>query len=164
MRSAITFTLLVALVILTITIPYGSAQFQSNDLAILSYHAFNELATVYRQGGQAPDLTSKLNQALDLMREAQLKRLQGDNVGATGLESQARTILTDVLKDIPSAQQTASNEATARTLMIIAFIPLTVLASTFVFYLSLRGWRRYERSQLLEMRIVRWNVEKETKD
>jgi hypothetical protein len=62
---------------------------------------------------------------------------------------------------IPTAQASAQQESTARTLFVVAAIPVAVFVSTFIFYASLRAWRWYEKQKLFEMRIVE---RKETED
>jgi len=47
-----------------------------------------------------------------------------------------------------------------RTILVLTTVPLVVVASTFLFYVSLRTWRWYERMKLYAMRIV----EKKTED
>ena len=133
------------------------------SLDALSYQAFSGLATVYRVGGQSPELVAKLNQALGLMDEAQLKLLQGNGADARGLQGQANSILTGVVTETPAVQQSAANERTVKAWLTFGMVPVAVLLSTLLFYASLTTWRRYERSHLFEMRIIRV-VPDETKD
>jgi hypothetical protein len=137
------------------------ANMQNADLTVSSYQAFSELAQVYRSGGTAPDLVAKLNVAVAEIQEAQVARGQGNFSGAASLEQQARSTIVEVENAIPTAQASAQRESTARTLFVVATIPVAVFVSTFIFYASLRTWRWYEKHKLFEMRIVE---RKETED
>jgi hypothetical protein len=137
------------------------ANMQNADLTASSYQAFSELAQVYRSGGTAPDLVAKLNVAVAKIQEAQVARAQGNFSGAASLEQQARSTIGKVENAIPTAQASAQQESTARTLFVVAAIPVAVFVSTFIFYASLRAWRWYEKQKLFEMRIVE---RKETED
>ena len=153
MKTSLWLGLLIASLIMLCAAPHVLTQ-QSESIDVLSYRAFSGLATIYQQGGQSPELVAKLNQALGLIDEAHLKLLQGNDADATSLQGQANSILTGVLNQVPAAQQTAATERTWRTLTIVGLIPLAVLLSTLLFYASLRMWRRYEKSQLFEKRII----------
>jgi hypothetical protein len=137
------------------------ANMQNADLTVSSYQAFSELAQVYRSGGTAPDLVAKLNVAVAKIQEAQVARAQGNATGAAKLEEQAQSAIADVESALPAAQASAQQESTARTLFVVATIPVAVFVSTFIFYASLRAWRWYEKQKLFEMRIVE---KKETED
>jgi len=126
----------------------------SEDLTGLSREAFGRLAEVYNSGGDAPGLVAKLNRALELVQEARLKRLSGDEAGALVLEEQARVSISEILNEIPSAQQQARQRSMARTLTVLVPVPVVVALSTFVFYVALRTWRWYDRTKLFEMTIV----------
>jgi len=162
MKAPFWLVLLAATVILLTAAPYALTQ-QQEGLDVVSYRAFSGLATVYQEGGQAPDLVAKLNQALALMDEANLKLVQGNGSEASKLQEQANSLLTNVLNQVPTAQQTAANERTMKTWTIVSFVPVAVLLSTLLFYFSLTAWRRYEKSRLFEMRIIRVAAD-ETKD
>ena len=112
------------------------------------------MADVYKRGGEAPDLVAKLNTAIDLIQQAQIKRNSGDGAGAAALEEQARTQITEVIGNIPAAQQDADRVNANRTLAMILLIPISVVVSTFIFYVALRTWRTYERLKLYEMTII----------
>jgi len=133
------------------------------SLDAVSYQAFSGLATVYRLGGQSPELVAKLNQALALMDEARLKLLQGNGAEASTLQGQANSLLTEVLNQTPPVQQGAANEQSLKVWLTFGIVPVAVLLSTLLFYGSLTTWRRYEKSQLFQMRIIRV-VPDETKD
>jgi len=162
MKAAFWLWLLIASLIVLCAAPHALTQ-QPASTEALSYRTFSGLATIYQQGGQSPQLVAELNQALGLMDEAHVKLLQGNDADATKLEGQANSILTDVLNQTPAAQQTAANDRTWRILTTVSLIPLAVLLSTLLFYISLRVWRRYEKSQLFEKRIIRV-VQDEAKD
>lgn len=162
MRFSFWLALLVPTLIVLLAAPHALTQ-QPESLDSLSYRAFSGLATVYRQGGQSPELLAKLNQALGLVDEARLKLLQGDGAGATKLQAQANSVLTDVLNQTPAVQQIAANERTVKTWLTVGMVPIAVLLSTLFFLGSLTTWRRYEKSHLFEMRIIRV-VPDETKD
>jgi hypothetical protein len=98
---------------------------------------------------------AKLNQALALMDEARLKLLQGNGAEASTLQGQANSLLTDVLNQTPPVQQGAANEQSVKAWLTFGMVPVAVLLSTLLFYASLTTWRRYEKSQLFEMRIIR---------
>lgn len=153
MKSSFWLTLFVVVLISLSAAPYAFTQQQGVDG--LSYQAFSGLATVYQQGGQSPELVAKLNQALALMDVANLRIMQGDQPGASSLQAQANSLLTNVLNQVPAAQQTAANQRTVKTLVIVSLVPAAVLLSTFLFYISLTAWRRYEKARLFEMRIIR---------
>jgi hypothetical protein len=124
------------------------------DAGSLAFQAFTGLADVYKRGGEAPDLVGKVNAAIDLIQQAQIKRNSGDGAGAAALEDQARTQITEVIGKIPAAQRAADRAAQSRTLTAMLLIPLSVVASTFIFYFALRTWRTYERLKLYEMTII----------
>jgi hypothetical protein len=138
--------------LLSIMLPRANTQ--NTDLTTSSYQAFSQLAKVYQSGGRAPDLVAKLNVAVAKIQEAQVAMAQGNATGAARLEKQARSTIAEVENAIPSAQASAQQESTTRTLFVVAAIPIAVLLSTFIFYASLRMWRWYEKEKLFEMRIV----------
>jgi hypothetical protein len=148
-----------ALFLLISVAPHVGSQASSTPVD-LSYQAFGQLAAVYRSGGQAPDLVAKLNSALGMIQDAQIKRDQGENTDANRLEDQTRTIIQSVLSAIPAAQEEAIRGSNSRTVITVALIPIVVALSTFVFYATLRTWRYYEKLKLYEMGIV----EKKTED
>ena len=133
---------------------------QTPDVNTLSYQVFNQLATVYRSGGSAPDLVSRLNSALSLMEAARVERAQGNASSASALEDQARSIIGQVLTQIPAAQQQAVQESNLRVEITTAGAIFVVGLLTFCFYGGVRVWRWYEKEKLLEMRILG----EETKD
>jgi hypothetical protein len=137
------------------------ANMQNVDLTASSYQVFSQLAEVYQSGGTAPDLVAKLNVAVAKIQEAQVARAQGNVTGAASLEEQARSAIAEVGNGVPAAQASARQEFTARTLSVVATIPVVVFVSTFIFYASLWAWRWYEKEKLFEMRIVE---KKETED
>jgi hypothetical protein len=156
------YLLLLMLVIVGVfSVMLPRANMQNADLTVSSYQAFSELAQVYRSGGTAPDLVAKLNVAVAKIQEAQVARAQGNATGAAKLEEQAQSAIADVESALPAAQASAQQESTARTLFVVATIPVAVFVSTFIFYASLRAWRWYEKQKLFEMRIVE---KKETED
>jgi hypothetical protein len=124
------------------------------DVQSLAFQAFTGLADVYKRGGEAPDLVAKLNMAIDLIQQAQMKRNAGDGAGAAALDEEARTQLTKVISEIPAAQQDADRATANRTLTTILLIPISVVISTFIFYVALRTWRGYEKLRFYEMEIV----------
>jgi len=162
LRASLWLGLLAVTLIVLTAAPYALTQQQAAS-DVLSYRAFSALATAYREGGQTPGLVAKLNQALTLEDEAHLRLLQGNVGDATRLQAQANSILTDILNEVPSLQQSAANERTARTWVTVGLIPVTVLLSTLLFYAFLLVYRRYEKSRLFEMRIIRV-APNETKD
>jgi len=126
----------------------------SDDIEGLSREAFGRLAEVYDSGGDAPELVARLNLALELVEEARLKRLGGDEANALALEEQARVVVTEMVAEIPAAQQEAQRQSMTRTLTVLVLVPVVVALSTFTFYVALRTWRWYDRTKLFEMRIV----------
>jgi hypothetical protein len=126
----------------------------SDNVAALARQAFSQIAIVYGLGGEAPDLVARLNFALDLLQEANLKRTTGDEPSAVALETQAHEVILDVMRAIPAAQERAQKQAASKTWTVLASVPAVVALSVFVFYLALKRWRSYERTRLLEMRIV----------
>jgi hypothetical protein len=126
----------------------------SDNVAALARHAFSQIAVVYESGGEAPDLVTKLNFALDLLQEANLKRMTGDELGAVALETQAHELTLDVMRAIPAAQERAQMQAASKTWTVLVSVPSVVALSVFVLYLALKRWRSYEKTRLLEMRIV----------
>jgi len=126
----------------------------SKDVTALAQEAYGQLAQVYRSGGNTPELVGRLNDALELIQEARIKRLSGDQAGAVVLEEQARVVILGVMSEIPSVQQKVQRESPDRIIMTILCVPVVVVLSTFVFYVALRTWRWYEKARLFEMRIV----------
>jgi hypothetical protein len=124
------------------------------DVGSIAFQAFTGLADVYNRGGQAPDLVARLNVAINLAEQAKVKRENGDLAGAASLESQARAEMAEVISATPAAQQNAVRVSTTRTITAIVLIPISVIASTFVFYIALRTWKAYDRLRLYEMRII----------
>ena len=124
------------------------------DPRSLAFQAFTGLADVYKRGGEAPDLVAKLNTAITLIQQAQMKRNTGDEVGAAALENQARTEIAEVIEKIPAAQQATDRANETRSLTAILLIPMSVAVSSFIFFVALRTWRTYERLKLHEMRII----------
>ena len=153
MKASTWLALLAATLIILSAAPYALTQ-QPEPINTLSYRAFSGLALIYQQGGESPELVAKLNQAVGLIDEARVKSLQGDSAGASNLQTQANTILTDILNQTPLAQQTAANQRTTSIWITVSLVPLAVLLSTLLFYASLAAWRRYEKSQLYKMQIV----------
>jgi hypothetical protein len=158
-RPVTLFILLIAILLLTSLAPHANSQASSNPVD-LSYQAFTQLASVYRSGGQAPDLVAKLNSALGMIQDARIRRAQGDLTDANKLEDEAGSTIQSILAAIPTAQEKAARDSTIRTITIVTLIPVVVALSTFIFYATLRTWRSYERMKLYEMRIV----EKKTED
>jgi hypothetical protein len=111
-------------------------------------------------GGTRPDLVAKLNLAIAQIEDAKILRAQGNEAGAAKLEEQAQSTIAEVEGAVPAATLKAQQELTNRTLLVIAYIPVVVIASALIFYTSLRAWRWYEKAKLFEMRIV----EKKTED
>lgn len=133
----------------------------SDDPTALARQAFGDLASIYRSGGSAPELVAKLNVALELIQEARSKRLSGDEAGALALEEKARVAISEVLSEIPAAQEKAQRESTNKAFTVILYVPVVVALSTFVFYAALKTWRWYEKTKLFEMRIVEKKEEKD---
>jgi hypothetical protein len=144
---------ILAVNLLSLTIPRGATQ-GTQDLTDMSYRAFSEIAGVYRSGGEAGELVSKLNEAIQLIQQSKAELLAGNQTGASSLDEKARSIIEYVQADAPAAQQRAQSKSQIRIITVIALIPIAVLLSTFVFIVALRIWRDYERSKLYEMRIV----------
>jgi hypothetical protein len=139
-----------AVVITTI----GSAISQNSDFSSLSYAAFNQLSEVYRSGGTAPILVSKLNYALGLIEEARAKRAEGDTSDASALEEQARSIIDQLTPEIATAQQEAVNDSISRARVAYGDAVLVILVLTLGFYLTVGLYRWYENEKLYEMRII----------
>lgn len=146
------------ILILIVATPHAVSQ-GANDATTLSYQAFSQLANVYRTRGQAPDLVAKLNDALGMIQEAQIKRAHGDITGANRLEDQAKSTIQSVLSAMPAAQDQAISASNMKTLTILASIPIIVVLSTLAFYAALRVWRYYEKLKLYEMKIVEKKTE-----
>lgn len=133
---------------------------QRSDPIALSYQAFSQLdEKIYRSGGEAPELVAKLNLALGVIEEVQMKRAQGDPAAANRLEDNATSIIQSVLNAIPTAQGQAAARAASWNLTVLVLVPVVVILSTFVFFVSLRTWRYYERMKLYEMRIIEKKAE-----
>ncbi|MGA2973273.1 MAG: hypothetical protein ABSE39_11730 [Candidatus Bathyarchaeia archaeon] len=150
-RKAVPLVLLAAVIILTIAQPSHS---QVADVSTLSYQTFNQLASVYRSGGTAPGLVSRLNVALGLIENARIKRAQGDTANAVRLEDQARSIIEQLSPETIAAQQQAVHDSTLRAQVAYGEAALVVALLTFCFYAGLRLWRWYEKERLYEMRIL----------
>lgn len=150
-HKAVLLCLLACVVILTAVTP---SRTQTTDVSTLSYQAFNQLASIYRSGGSAPSLVSRLNLALGLIEDAHAKRAQGDEAGALRLEDQARSILNQMPPEITAAQQQALHDSTLRTQFTYGEAALVVALLTLGFYGGLRIWRWYEKEKLYEMRIL----------
>ena len=127
---------------------------QTPDATTLSYRAFDQLAAVYRSGGTAPGLVSRLNSALSLIETARNERAQGNASNASTLEAQARSIIEQVSNQIPAAQQQAVQGSNLRVQTILGAGAFVVGLLTLCFYGSLRVWRWYEKEKLFEMRIL----------
>jgi hypothetical protein len=126
----------------------------SQDVTSLSYRAFSELAQVYRSGTKADDLVHTLNDAINLIQQATVERLTGNETGANALDERARSTIEIVLAAAPAAQREAQIQSQFRTVLIITFVPLAVFLSTFLFVIALKIWRYHEHSKFYEMRIV----------
>ncbi len=115
---------------------------------------FAQIAQIYRIGSEAPELVARLNSALESIQEAQLRRMEGNESGASILEEQARIAVSEVRRDLPAAQQRAQYQSTVRAFMVIGSVPIIVALSTLAFYgvLKARDW--YDRTKLFEMMIV----------
>jgi len=124
------------------------------DIGSIAFQAFTGLADVYSRGGQAPDLVARLNAAISLDDQAKVKRENGDLAGATSLDSQARAEIAQVISATPAALQNADRVSTTTIITAIVLIPISVIVSTFVFYVALRTWKVYDRLRLYEMRII----------
>jgi hypothetical protein len=146
--------LIVALAFLAISNTSLTLTRGQEDVQSSVFQAYLGLANVYSRGGQSPDLVARLNAAIGLAEQAKIKRENGDSIGAASLENQAEAEITNVLSEIPAAQQNATQAASTRTITAAALVPVSVIVSTFVFYVVLRTWRAYERRQLYEMRII----------
>ena len=156
-RRGIVMTLLGVVLLLLIARQVVSQT--TNDPIALSYQAFSQLTSVYRAGGQAPDLVVRLNQALGMIQDARIKQAQGDIPDANRLEDQARSNIQSVLNSIPAAETQAIHDSNSRTFTVVASVPTIVVLSTFIFYVGLRSWRYYEKMKLYEMRIVEKKAE-----
>ena len=152
-RSVLLIALLACMIILNGVYLLSIIRAQE-DVQSLAFQAFTGVADVYKRGGEAPDLVAKLNIAIDLIQQAQMKRNTGDGAGGAALEEEARTRVTKIIGEIPAAQQDADRATANRTLTTILLIPISVVISTFIFYVALRTWRGYERLRLYEMKIV----------
>jgi len=146
----------ILIIVLICTTPAHS---QATDETALSYQAFNQLAAVYRSGGSAPSLLSRLNSALALIADANVKRAQGDTPDSLALKGQARTIIQQLLPTIPAAEQQAAQATRLRTQWMIVEGAVVVFLLTIAFYTCLRIWRWYEKEKLYEMRIVAGKTE-----
>ena len=109
---------------------------------------------IYRSGGNASALLAQFNAALQQIDEARTYDTVGQAAKAQVLRDQARAALEMIISETPAAQQEAQVEQMHRSIFIISLVPITVISSSIFCYLVIRGWRRYERSQLYEMRIV----------
>jgi len=148
-----------ALFVLIMTSLVGEAALQviispPEDPTNMSRNVFAHLSDVYRSGGNASDLVARLNVALELIDEARLKRLNGEESQAVLLEEKARVIITGIVDELPAAQQRAQRDATAKTLLVVITVPVVVVLSTLLFFAALRTWRWYEKTKLFEMEIV----------
>ena len=123
--------------------------------------AFSQLSKVYRSGSGAPELVARLNVALETMQEARLRRMTGDDAGAAALEERSLATISEIMKEIPAAQQRAQRELMDGIMIVVVSVPITVAASTSVFYVTLRTWRWYEKTRLLEMEVVEKKEEKD---
>ncbi|MGA2785866.1 MAG: hypothetical protein ABSF09_14345 [Candidatus Bathyarchaeia archaeon] len=149
-------TLIIALSVITLTsmaAPLANSQ-ETNTLDSLTFQAFSQVANVYALGGQAPALVDELNKALSLLQESRVSQSSGNVTQATALESEARSLISDVLARAPSAAHQASVESSNKIIYTVATIPIIVAISTICFYAVLRSWSRYERAKLFELRIV----------
>jgi len=158
-RLHLRVALLVIVIVLVVSISATQVNSQSGDTVALSYQAYGEIAAIYRSGGRAPDLVAKLNTALEMLHSAQLKSAEGDDQGATALENQARTLLNQVIAEVPLAQQQAKQEVVSQTLSLLLIIPVTAIVSTLAFYVALSTFRWYEKMKLFELRIVEKDAE-----
>jgi CHASE3 domain sensor protein len=95
-----------------------------------------------------------MNTALEQIQEARVEAALGQTAEAQALQDQARGTLEKIITESPGAQQQAQLEATRRSTVVLAFIPITVVVCTVASYVAVRVWRRYDRSRLYEMRIV----------
>lgn len=130
---------------------------QGSDLASLSYEAFTRLSALYQVGGNSSTLLTQMNTALEQIQEARVKTALGQTAEAQALQDQARSALEKIVTEAPAVQQKAQLEATRRSIVVLSFIPISVVISTVASYLAVRAWRRYDRSRLYEMRIVEEN-------
>ena len=130
------------------------AETQTTELSTLSYKTFDQLAQVYSSGGTAPGLVAQMNNALGLIEEARVKRVQGDTVTATQLENQARALITQMTPQVSAAQQEAVQNSTSRIEVASVEAALIIGISTVAFYGSLAIWRWYEKEKLFERKIV----------
>lgn len=161
LNMEVTVVLLVvsAAALTSLTAPNTTAQ-TPEGLSILTYKAFSQVAEIYHTGGNAPDLVAKLNDVLQLIHEAQLKRSKGDVTTALKLEDQARTEDKDIMNEATAAQQIAENDASTKTLLAILGVPLSAGLSTYLFYAALRARRWYDKGRLYEMIIIERPKEK----
>jgi hypothetical protein len=159
-RKVMHFVILAMLTVdlIALAIPHGATQ-NDQDIADLSYRAFSELAQVYRSGGEAHDLVSKLNAAIRMIQQGKIERVTGNETGAIALDARASSAIEIVLAAIPAAQQEAQTQLLIRTIIVIVLVPSSVFLSTFLFAIALKVWRDYERSKLYEMRIVEVKAE-----
>jgi hypothetical protein len=149
-------TVIMALSVITLismAAPLANSQ-ETNTLDSLTFQAFTQVATVYTFGGQAPALVDELNKALSLIQESRVAQSSGNVTQAAVLESEARSLISDVLARAPSATHQASVESFNKIIYAVATIPIVVAISTICFYAVLRSWSQYERAKLFEMRIL----------
>lgn len=145
--------LFVALAILAISNTLlGSSR--GDDVQSSVFQAYVGLAEVYASGGQAPELVARLNGAIQLAQQANIKRENGDVIGAASLDNEAEAEITSIISGIPFAQQNADQVSSTRTLTALVLVPVSVTVSTLVFFVALRAWRGYKRRQLYGMRII----------
>ena len=130
-----------------------------NDAVAQSYEAFNLLARIYSAGGETPDLVARLNTALGLIQEAQVRLANGDNASAVQLDNEAHSIIAKVISDIPNAQQAAAHQTSIRFIIVIGSVPVIVSLTTLLFYVVLRIRRWDEKTRLYEMQIIEKELE-----
>jgi len=130
---------------------------EESDLVSLSYQAYTGLAAVYRAGGNTSAMVAQLNGALRQIQEARIKAASGQTEEAQALQEQANGTLERIVAEIPAAQQQAQLDVMHRRIVVLSFVPISVVVCTLVSYLVIRTWRRYDRSRLYEMRIVEEN-------
>ncbi len=148
----LTIASLAAALTLSATPPIVGQSFAQID--ILSYQAFAQLSTIYQSGSQAPALVGKLNDALNLIQDANISRSEGDQARAFQLESQANAQLLTILSEAPGLTLEAQRDAAIRVYSVVTEGIIVIVSSTFLFYVMLGTWRSYEKAKLYEMEIV----------
>jgi hypothetical protein len=145
--------------LLVLETPTVSSQTQNVDETLAqaeaaSGKAYLTLVKTERSGGDISGLAVKFNTDLEELAHARTLLREGQ-VGPALVEAErARSSFLELTQEGGRVADTASEQSQQHRFTMYIVIIVLVAATTVAFYVSLRGWRKFDRERTLEMHIV----------